>query len=306
MSALLDDIINLAVDGSQPLPDILRKCLLLGHELKNDRLKAWANAELDGYASEEDLPDYRIVPSPAKGNFIGPLYAQLNGHMIPPIVLEERHRGFAETVYLMESVSAYADIIKHIDPTKGCLMFEWPANMVVYYQSKIMQNGFTCLNAWQEIPSGVIVGVLDIVRNRTLSMALQIKDEVGTPYADLRRIESTEAAGKIQSIIVQTTGGTTNVAFGQSNVDASGQMQTNITVGDRKALDELLTNAGLGRPDLDDLTEAMHVDGEKPGTNVEGWIKAKASKVLAGAVSVGSKIGAEILTAWIKQYYGLS
>ena len=33
MFALLDDIINLALDSKQPLPDILRKCLLLGHEL---------------------------------------------------------------------------------------------------------------------------------------------------------------------------------------------------------------------------------------------------------------------------------
>ncbi len=43
MSALLDDIINLAIEGKQPLPDILRKCLLLGYELKNERLKQWAD-----------------------------------------------------------------------------------------------------------------------------------------------------------------------------------------------------------------------------------------------------------------------
>jgi len=132
----------------------------------------------------------------------------------------------------------------------------------------------------------------------------RLKDELGTSYADLHRIESSDAA-KIQSIIFQNTGGITNVGFGQSSVDASGQMQTNITAGDRKALDKILTKAGLEKPDLDALTEAMQVDGDKPGNKVEGWIKAKASKVLAGAVSVGSKIGAEILTAWLKQYYGL-
>jgi hypothetical protein len=59
VSILLDDIINLAIDGKQPLPDILRKCLLLGHELKNERLKVWANQELNDYESKEDIPDYR-------------------------------------------------------------------------------------------------------------------------------------------------------------------------------------------------------------------------------------------------------
>ena len=33
MVALLDDIINLALDRKQPLLDIPRKCLRLGHEL---------------------------------------------------------------------------------------------------------------------------------------------------------------------------------------------------------------------------------------------------------------------------------
>jgi hypothetical protein len=88
MSALLDDIINAAIDGKQPLPDILRKCLLLGHELKNDRLKEWANQELNGYTSAKDVPDYRIVPALAKGDFVGPFHAQYRHHlMIPSVAL---------------------------------------------------------------------------------------------------------------------------------------------------------------------------------------------------------------------------
>jgi len=70
MSALLDDIITLAVDGKQSLTDILRNCLLLGHELKNDRLKEWANQELDGYESPDSTPEYRhITTGVAHGHF---------------------------------------------------------------------------------------------------------------------------------------------------------------------------------------------------------------------------------------------
>jgi hypothetical protein len=50
VSILLDGIISLAGDGKQPLPDILRKCLRLGHELKNDRLKTWAAQETTRHA----------------------------------------------------------------------------------------------------------------------------------------------------------------------------------------------------------------------------------------------------------------
>jgi len=135
-------------------------------------------------------------------------------------------------------------------------------------------------------------------------MALQIKDELGTSYVDLSKIKSSEALN-IQNIIFQNTGGNMNMAFGQSSVDASGQGQTNIAVGDRKALDAVLSKAGLEKVDLDSLTEAIRIDGKKPGDKVFEWVKEKASKVLSGGIKVGTDIGAQILTAWIKQHYGL-
>jgi hypothetical protein len=87
VSALLDDLISLAIDGSQPLPDILRNFLLLGHELQNRRVKDWANLELNGYKSGKDVPEYRIVPALARGNFVGPFHAQYNHYLIASLVL---------------------------------------------------------------------------------------------------------------------------------------------------------------------------------------------------------------------------
>jgi hypothetical protein len=167
-----------------------------------------------------------------------------------------------------------------------------------------MRGGFICHAAWQEISASTVAELLDTVRNRTLNMALQLKDELGTSYTNLRNLETGETATKIQSIIVQNTGGNTTVAFGQANVDSS-QHQTVITVGDRQALDKALTGAGLAKRDLDSLTEAMKSDGDKPGNTVHDWIKRNASKVLSGGIKVGTHIGQEILTAWLKAHYGM-
>ena len=306
MSALLDDIINLAIDGKQPLPDILRKCLLLGHELKNDQLRAWANQELNGYEFGKDVPEYRIIPAPAKGNFIGPFHAQFNGHIIPSAVLEKRHREFAERVYLLQSVTAYVDVLeeRNVNSSRGSLSFSWPGNMVAYYQEKLMQGGFICHAAWQEISPSAVAEMLDTIRNRTLNMALQIKDELGTSYTNLPDIEPGETASRIQNIVFQNTGGNTTVAFDRANVDAS-QHQLVITVGNREALDKALIGAGLEKHDLNSLTDAIGADGDKPRDRVNDWIKKNASKVLTGGVRVGTHIGQEILTAWIKAHYGL-
>lgn len=304
VSALLDDLINLAIDGDQPLPDILRKCLLLGHELKNQQLKDWANQELNGYESPTDVPDYRIIPALARGNFVG-RHAQYKRYVIPSLALEERHREFAERVCVTQSVSAFADVFKKTAKPGGLLTFDWDPNLVAYYQEKLMEGRAICHAAWQEVPVSAIAEMLDTVRNRTLNMALQIKDELGTSYANLHKIESGETRSKIQNIIFQNTGGGTTVALDQANVDAS-QHQTVIAVGDRKALDKALTNAGLDKQDLEALTEAMRTDGEKPGIKVGKWIKENASKVLTGGLKVGAQIGQEILTAWIKAHYGMN
>ncbi|HZQ20659.1 MAG TPA: hypothetical protein VFA90_18350 [Terriglobales bacterium] len=283
MSALLDDIINLAINGDQPLPDILRKCLLLGHELKNNQLKAWANQELNGYEFGKDVPEYRIITALARGNFLGPGWAQYNHHLIPPAVLEKEHREFAERVYLLQSVTAYVDVLNERDAnsSRGSLTFSWPSNMVAYYQDRLMQGGFICHAAWQEISASAVAEMLDTIRNRTLNMALQIKDELGTSYTNLPNIERGETASRIQNIVFQNTGGNTTVAFDRAKVGPA-QHQTIITVGNRETLDEALIGAGLEKQDVQALTDSIAADSGKPGNSVNQWIKKNASKVLAG------------------------
>jgi hypothetical protein len=103
------------------------------------------------------------------------------------------YKGYAEQVYLMQSVSAYADVIK--DPKgSGRLVFNWPPDLVLYYQNKLMQR-FILHAAWQEIPVSAVVELLDSVRNRTLNMALQLKDELGTSFSDLTRIKPEDRRG---------------------------------------------------------------------------------------------------------------
>jgi hypothetical protein len=111
---LLDDIIELATDDKQPITVLLRKCLILASQLKNELLKTWANKELNGYMDndddDDDLPEYRITPAQAVGFFNGPFGAQWNNMPIPPAILEEKHKQFATEVRLTQAISAYEDL----------------------------------------------------------------------------------------------------------------------------------------------------------------------------------------------------
>jgi hypothetical protein len=204
---------------------------------------------------------------------------------------------------LSQGLSAFQDVPNQAEDG---ISFPWPGNLVICYQDRFFQGTYRLISAWQEISKSQIAEMLDNVRNRTLNMALQIKDELGTSYTELRKIESKEKEASIQNIIFQNTGGNTNVAFGQGNVDASGQVHVVITPGDRNALDQVLVRAGLELAALEKLTEAIQKDGgQKPGSKVAEWVKANAGKVLSGGVKVGVSIGQQLLTEWLKQHYGI-
>jgi len=119
---LLDKIIELATDSGQSLSVLLRQCVVLGHELKNDSLKAWANQELKGYAEPEKVPEYRIVHAGATGRFrAGYMFPEIT-RPLPASVLEERHRRFAQIVYLAEPVNSSnfgPDIESHVQYTRA-------------------------------------------------------------------------------------------------------------------------------------------------------------------------------------------
>jgi hypothetical protein len=88
------------------------------------------------------------------------------------------------------------------------------------------------------------------------------------------------------------------------NVDAS--HQTVFVAGDRKTLDAALVKAGLDQTDLDELSEAILVDGgSKPGNRVTEWVQLKAGKVIVGGVGVGVSIGQQLLTDWLLIHAGL-
>jgi hypothetical protein len=297
MSALLDDIINLAEDDRQSLPNLLRKCLRLASELKIERIKTWADQELSGYKDWTTLPEYRIIGAHAYGNFAGWFNSWYPNHLIVPAAMEPEHRKWAEQVYLVQSVSALDDLAK-MDAAKGIFTSPWPPNMVAYYQTKLMPE-CVCHDAWQEIPKSALIEVLDTVRNTTLRMALEIKEELGTSYAELSQIRSGDVR-RIENIVINNLGG--NVALG--NVNSSGQ--TVLVSGDRKVLHAALTRVGLDHADLNELDDAIRLDGEKSlGSSVTEWIKAKASKVVTGGIKVSVSIGQQLLTEFLMQHYGL-
>ncbi|HEX4577126.1 MAG TPA: hypothetical protein VH117_07220 [Edaphobacter sp.] len=298
---LLDNIIELATKDDQSITVLLRKCIVLAHRIKNETLKSWANKELDGYANDDELPDYRVIGAQAKGHFNGWGGSRLNHFPIPPAVLEEKHRQFATKVYLRQAVAAYEHLVKTAK-SDGRITLEWPPNLVLHYQERIpLTQPMALVAAYQEIQKPTLVKLLDTVRNRVLNVALEIQSEVGERDEDLKQI-TPKAEEKIERYVSQQIfNGNVYVTTDQSSMTIQ---QQNIATGDWKQLEQVLRRSGLSQPDLDDLSTAVTQDQNKIGSTVKGWIEKTGPKVLSGGIKMASSVGQAILTEYLKHYFG--
>lgn len=157
---LLDQIVDGATGDTEPLTNLLRKCLVLASALKNDTLKTWAQNELNGYPGIEALPTYRRITTIARGYFVGPFGMQLNDQPLSPHVLEERHRDYATTAYLTQPIAAYDNRA----PGKA-VQIAWPPALTTKYQTSFFEN-LVLNRAWTEIPTSVFPALTDTVRTR--------------------------------------------------------------------------------------------------------------------------------------------
>ena len=299
-SVLLDKIIELATDADKPLTVLLRQCVILGHELKNDSLKMWANQELNGYAEPEKMPEYRVIRTGATGLFSAGYRFPTIKRPIPAALMHENHRWAATEAHLCEPISSYENVLKN-DETKGELSIPWSADMVTYYQAKFIKH-HVLTQAWQDLSRGVIIGLLDTVRTRVLNVALDIKSEIGDSDADLKKVpSSSEVAERVDHIIINHIYGGTVFVGDQQSVNVQ-----NISAGNWEDLKKALLSRGIQDPEISELSKAIEQDGKTLGVKSKEWITRNATKVWDHGLQLGTTVGAAVLTEYVKKHLGLS
>ena len=295
---VLDKIIELATDTDKPLSVLLRQCVVLAHELKNDSLKSWANQELNGYADPRKVPEYRVINAGATGTFNAGYAFPTIKRPIPATAMKEAHRWAATEVRLCEPVSAYENLLK--EGSGKQLVIPWSADMIAYYQAQFIE-GHALLHAWQEVSHGAIAGMLDTVRTRVLNVALDIKSEIGESDADLRRVpNNSEKAEKVNHIVINHIYG--GMVFQGDHQTVNVQ---NISTGNWEDLRKALLSHGIHDPEISELSKAIEQDGKTLGSRVKNWIARNATKVWDHGLQLGTSVGTALLTEYVKKHLGL-
>ena len=174
--SLLQDVQATAIDASVPISTLLRKCAVLANRLNNDELRAWVAKELNGYKSADDVPDYRILGASATGHLAGPFGSGYQNITIPPILLPDWGRKYAEEMRFTQPIATIEDLGKGDELVTST----WPGNLIAYMQTKEgnkFAKDFVLYGAWQTVATASVLGIVDTVRNRVLEFALLLEKE---------------------------------------------------------------------------------------------------------------------------------
>ncbi|WP_395021008.1 hypothetical protein [Dongia sp.] len=300
MATLLETIIDGATTTSTPIPDLLRLCLRLARKLKSETLSTWAESELNGYLAGATVPPYRSIPAAAQGRFQNIAYIQTL--LIPPVVLEEEHRHFAEKVVVREPVAQLQFLA---DSDGKTLQRNWPGNLVLYYQDKIVDNAHMT-DAWQVIGPSAFTGIIDTIRTRVLQLALDLADESGL---DLEKLANSTPQHTQQIIHNHLYGSGQFVSIGNENqiqnIDQLNQIA--VMAGDRAALDKVLRQLGINDEDLAELSRTLPEasKSKRITAKLTGWIKAAATKAGAKLGNAALDATTAAITQLVKQFLGL-
>ena len=110
--SLLREIQDAAIDEKTDITAVLRKCKVLAARLGNEEFKNWVDLELNGYAHQDPLPEYRISEVYSKGHFVGPFGSELRNGDIPLNCLPEKWRDNFRYARAREPISSYSSLQK--------------------------------------------------------------------------------------------------------------------------------------------------------------------------------------------------
>jgi len=293
------------VNSGVPISDILRRAKILASLLKNEKFKGWIDAELGGYNTADNRPEYRKFRPMSFGTFAGPFGKMVKNVPIPIALLPTELQDVAGRQEISQGVKEIETLAAQASE-EGAVRIAWPPEAVILARDHVrMDDGCMLVEAWKALVKGQLDGILDQVRNRLLDFLLelqQIRPEVVDSENAIRGVPSDTVTHLFQTVI---HGGQNIVATG-TNVEQKSTQR--VGVDDKASLMAYLESAGIERQSLAELDNALRQDGTRPkreiGEHVKSWIGKMVVKAIDGTWKVTLNAAPRLLQEALTRYYG--
>jgi hypothetical protein len=305
---LLTDIQAAAVGPGHSVSDLLRKCQILAFRLKHEPFKTWVTHELNGYPNEAELPPYRSsMRGELKANLVGPFGSSATNMQVPLSLIPEEVREQATRFDFYQGVAMLESLASQAETGEGS-MVQSPFPVDLAARLEILQ-GYQTMQMWLEVPVSAVVGILDQIRTRALTFALEIEAEnpaAGQQMVDVAARSDPPIPLARTDAIFQTVIFGGNVAVGP---DAS--VEVSVAPGDLDSLLRFLKAQGVEKGDRDKLAEAIEGDDAEgrpkdgPGKRVASWLGSMSLKLAASGGRIGEGAVGGLIAAAVARYLGL-
>ena len=209
-----------ALNRKEPVSDLLRQVIALGGRTGSQDLIDWARRELNGYAPDDPLPDYRKASAPLQIDGITPA-AHIKHQTLAPFDLPDFAQAhISNEVSLRMSISELEHLAKET-PRGNVVRLAPPGadDLVSFMNRESNASGYIERLYWSVSPV-VLVRALEGVRTTLVSLTAQM-EAVTPPAAILPSPEGTAASvalavygdrSKIKNVTIYNSGADLQVA----------------------------------------------------------------------------------------------
>lgn len=234
--SLLREIQKDAVNSNVSISDLLRKCKILAYRLGNEDFKSWVDFELNGYKSNDLLPEYRKLYVGSRGHFVGSFGRSFNNADIPTHGLPEKLQEICTKAIFTNPIAALESYA--VNDKNDQLTQSWDLAILAKYGSN-MYSDFNCIQAWKVIPIAAVIGIIDTVKTKILNFVLEI--EIINPEAGEAELNSNPIPqDQISQIFnINISGNVQNLASGNHHSNIQQEIINQLPQEFIKLIDEL-------------------------------------------------------------------
>ncbi|CAI1025658.1 abortive phage resistance protein [Serratia quinivorans] len=291
---------DMASSSSTDIEELLSRAKMISVKLGLQDISEWLEHELNGYPSQDILPDYRIIkeaPIRAFNPHVGWIPYQLNN------IKDREVYDLLTTIHLNNPISMLTEYAKS-DHTLYCDL----PDFAVDFLQKASNCNFRM--AWSVNPTQ-ITKILSNTKSRILDWALLLENKniLGEGLL-FSQEEKKGAVGMTVNNINNFNGNVNNAgSIGAGNTGDINQQNT-ITAGDFSSLAKQFKKYGIDDKDIAELKLAVEkspvpTSSGNLGEKVGSWVGNMIGKAYSGTLKIAGTAAPMLLTNAICNYYNI-
>ena len=302
--SLLHEIQAAVLKEDADLGPILLKVRLLAARIGSQPLAEWVKHESEGYPSEAELPDYRVMAVSYTATFSGPFGSGIQNAPISPYLIE-KHAGKSWVRYEMRESMAAVDDLLATSEKGGSLQIE-ASNLILLLQGKVYAD-YACNSVTGRISRAALAAIRHSVRSRVLELTIELERSI--PEA------ATVSLGPSASTTPKNAAAATQIAqqiiYGNFTSIASSGEGARIAIGigvrDATGLASFLASSGFPEDDAKELaqlasTEEPGSQSEPMGPKVRAWFLDNLKKAANGTWKMGVTVATGVIKEALLKY----